>query len=62
MSLNDGHWLFKNYSQRMTTKEWKEILLNEQDKIIVNGNPVRLKAKSLGCGVVEVSKGQKGWQ
>ena len=53
---NDGHWIFEDYRQRMTTKQWKELLLAEEDKIIVKGILRQLVAKSLGCGVVEIYK------
>ena len=54
--LSSNHWKVENYKERMTTKEWKQILLNNQDSIIFHGNFYRLKAKSLGHGVVEVYK------
>ncbi len=56
MIRDDRHWYYKDYKQRMTTKEWKQILLNEDDTVIFEGRVWRLKARSLGCGVVEVSK------
>jgi hypothetical protein len=54
--LSNNHWVLEEFSQRMTTKEWKQILLDEQDKIIFKGYMRRLVAKRLGAGVVEVSK------
>lgn len=54
--LSSNHWNLKDYKQRMTTQDWKKILLDEADQIIFRGNLVQLKAKSLGCGVVEVGK------
>ena len=54
--LNCAHWVVEAYRQRMTTKEWKTILLDSGDKIIVHGNLRQLKAESLGHGVVEVFK------
>lgn len=36
--------------QRMTTAEWRAILLDEKDKIIRNGDLRRLVAKRLGAG------------
>lgn len=56
MSLNGEHWDFREYKQRMSTKEWKEILLKEEDLIVFRGNFVRLNAILLSPGVVEVSK------
>lgn len=54
--LNDNHWRIPGYRQRMTTKDWKQILLREDDTIVFRGKIVDLKAKKLGYGVVEVSK------
>lgn len=54
----EGHWIYEDYSQRMTRKQWKEILLNGQDIIIYKGRLTRLIAKNLGCGIVEVRKGK----
>jgi hypothetical protein len=59
MPRSDNHWKFENYVQRMTTKEWKAILLGEQDVIIFNGRVRRLKARRLGAGIVEVYKERK---
>ena len=56
MILSQGHWVYVDFQQRMTTKEWKQLLLNEQDQIIFRGNLRKLVAKSLGYGVVSVSK------
>lgn len=56
--LNNNHWVLRDYCQRMTTKDWKEILLNGSDSIIYHGRLYKLKAKRLGAGVVEVYKGK----
>jgi hypothetical protein len=53
---NQGHWQFEDYHQRITTKQWKELLLNDQDKLIFKGRLRQLKAKNLGAGVIEISK------
>lgn len=54
--LSDNHWTMEAYRQRMTTKEWKKLLLANEDSIIFRGHVRRLIAKSLGCGVVEIYK------
>ena len=54
--LSDNHWKIENYRERITTKEWQQILLNNQDSIIFRGTLYKLKAEPLGCGVVEVYK------
>lgn len=55
VEFRDGFWRNTGYTQRMTSKEWKEILLEEKDSIIIAGNLRQLVAKSLGSGVVEIS-------
>lgn len=50
------HWTFEDYKQRMTTKEWKSILLSGNDSIIFHGRLRKLKSKNLGHGVVEIYK------
>ena len=54
--LTDGHWNSEVYAQRMTTRCWKLLLLNNDDQITYKGHVRRLIAKKLGYGVVEVSK------
>lgn len=54
--LDEQHWRFKDYRQRIPVKHWKELLLNDDDKIIFQGVVTQLKAKNLGAGVVEVAK------
>ena len=50
------HWRTPEYRQRMTTQAWRNILLSNDDSIIFRGNIVKLKAESIGYGVVEVFK------
>ena len=54
--LDDQHWTFEDYRQRMTTKKWRELLLNDDDMVIFQGKVTRLIGKSLGNGVIEVWK------
>ena len=58
--LNNAHWTLRDYKQRMTQKEWAEILLSDNDTIVYRGNIVQLKARNLGVGVVEVYKDKDG--
>lgn len=51
-----NHWTMEEYRQRITTKEWKAMLLDGQDTLIFHGRLRRLKAKSLGAGVIEIYK------
>jgi hypothetical protein len=59
--LSNGHWQLEDFNQRMTTKEWRQILLDERDTIIVKGQCRKLVAKSLGYGVVNIRK-EPRWQ
>jgi hypothetical protein len=54
--LDEQHWQFDDYRQRITTKDWKTLLLNDDDRIIFRGKIMKLICKKLGCGVVEISK------
>ena len=54
--LDEAHWKVMNFRQRMTSTEWRKMLLNNDDTIIFQGRVYRLKAKNLGHGVVEVYK------
>ena len=54
--LSNNHWTLATYRQRMTTKQWREVLLAGSDFIVFKGNPCHLKAKNIGAGVVEVYK------
>ena len=60
--LNDLHFKQLDYKQRVTTKEWKNILLNNQDKIIYKGTVVNLIGKNIGAGVYEIFKNIKQYQ
>jgi hypothetical protein len=53
---NVNHWSIPLFRERMTRKQWQQILLQEDDKICYRGELVQLKAKNLGFGVVEVYK------
>jgi len=55
-TLDEQHWIFEDYKQRITTKQWKKLLLNDDDSVIFNSRVTPLIGKSLGSGVVEVRK------
>jgi len=55
-----GHWTHATFKQRITKAQWKQLLLDEKDIIVFQGKVVQLKAKDLGCGVLEISKDIKG--
>ena len=57
--LHNNHWVSSTFKQRMTIRQWRRILLNNEDKITFNGFITQLVAKNIGSGVVEVSKALK---
>jgi hypothetical protein len=54
--LSSAHWVFEDYRQRMVVADWRKLLLNEMDSVILRGHVRRLIAKNIGAGVVEVYK------
>ena len=54
--LNSNHWVYEDYKERMTTKEWGEILLEHRDRIIFRGHSRRIVGKRIEPGVYEVFK------
>jgi hypothetical protein len=54
--LDEQHWKFTNYRQRILSRHWRELLLNDDDRVIFRGKVTKLKSKNLGHGVVEVYK------
>lgn len=54
--ISVNHYKMENYTERMTTAQWKAILLAYRDSVVFKGCVRRLVAKRLGAGVVEVSK------
>ena len=50
------HWEDEDYRQRMTSKQWRELLLANEDKCIFHGRLRKLVADNLGAGVFEVYK------
>lgn len=56
VTLSHGHWGASNFIQRMKVSDWRQILLNEEDTIMWRNQPIKLKARNIGAGVVEVYK------
>jgi len=54
--LDEQHWIYEEFTQRMKVEDWKTLILNYDDQIIFKGRVVRLSAKSIGAAVVEVYK------
>ena len=54
--LDERHWAVTDYKQRIDKNDWRELLLNDDDKIIFHGKLIQLNGKNLGFGVIEVSK------
>lgn len=51
-----GHWQREDFAQRMTTQQWRSLLLREEDRLIFNGRMRRLVGRYIGAGVFEVRK------
>lgn len=56
MELDQKHWDNENHHQRVTIKEWREMLLAEEDNMICKGTLRQLKGKIIFPGVVEIYK------
>lgn len=56
VELDERHKTEAGYCQRMTTGDWKEILLKNEEVIIFNNKEVKLSVRDLGYGVVEIYK------
>jgi len=54
--IRNSMWVFEEFRQRVTTKTWHEMLLNDEDHIIFRGNVRKLKADKVGPGVYEIYK------
>jgi hypothetical protein len=54
--ISDNHWRIEGYSERITAKQWRKMLLDGSDEIICHGSLRKLVAKKLGYGVIEISK------
>jgi hypothetical protein len=50
------HWTIKDWKQRITTQQWKVMLLHHYDTVSYEGIDRELVAKKLGYGVVEIYK------
>ena len=51
-----NHWDLEHYKQRITSKQWKELLLKGDDILIFRGRLRKLQYENLGLGVFEISK------
>jgi predicted SprT family Zn-dependent metalloprotease len=38
--LDEQHWRFRDYKQRITHKDWKQLLLNDDDNVIFEGRVI----------------------
>ena len=54
--LDEQHWQFEDYKQRIKASVWRELLLNSDDMLIHHGRLRNLIGKNLGFGVIEISK------
>ena len=56
MERDLNHWRLEGYKQRMTTKQVREMLLQEDDSVIFQGLLRKLKITEIFPGVWEVYK------
>ena len=54
-TLNNNHWVFEDYRQRVLRKD-AQYLLMEYPHIFFHGHLRHLKVKSIGAGVYEIFK------
>lgn len=54
MILNINHWKIKCFKQRITAKELKRLLLDKEDKVMINGRILNFKKRNLGAGIYEI--------
>ena len=54
--LDNQHWDYEECKQRINVKDWKQILLNNDDNLIFLGEVTRLIGRNIGFGLLEVSK------
>lgn len=54
--LSNNHWRVETFTERVTTKQWQQILLKGKDAVIFHGTVRQLKARYLGAGVYEIYK------
>jgi hypothetical protein len=60
MPINNAHFVIEGFKERIPIKQWRAMLLNEEDTIVFRGHVRKLIGKNLGCGVIEISKEPKG--
>ncbi len=54
--VHENHWKRETFCQRITAKEWKLLLLNNDDRITFEGRVRQLVVRKMGFGVVEMFK------
>ena len=54
--ISKAHWLVEDYKEIISTKQWREHLLEIGNKIIFKGHLRELVGRRIGPGVYEISK------
>ena len=57
--ISNNHFTLATYAERMTTKQWKEALLKEEDIFAFRGHVTKLIGRRIGPGVYLVYKNIK---
>ncbi len=58
-NISTNHWVLDPYTETMTRENWRAYLKNNESTIIFRGLLRQLRAKSIGGGMVVVSKDKK---
>lgn len=56
VSRDPGHWVSEDFKQRMTSSDWKMLLMNGEDTVNFKGRVRQLVGDHIGAGVYEISK------
>ena len=56
MKKDIEHWQYEDHRQRITTEEWKKLLLEKDENIIYHGRLRRLLGKRIAPGIYEIYK------
>ena len=54
--LSNNHWKIESYKQRVTKKQWRDYLLENDGIIIVKGRLRKLKAKKVFGDLYDIYK------
>ena len=57
MILDEGHWIYEDYKQQVTRKEWRNCLLERgDDRLIFQGRLRTLTHRKVFADIIEIFK------